>query len=34
MTLDALFPVLNIISPHKYSLNANLHELMVMTPTY
>lgn len=24
MTLDALFPVLNIISPHKYSLNANL----------
>ena len=30
MTLDALFPVLNIISPHKYSLNANVHELITL----
>ncbi|HDS5355821.1 hypothetical protein HCH39_04950 [Enterobacter kobei] len=30
MTLDALFPVLNIISPHKYSLDANVHELITL----
>ena len=30
MTLDVLFPVLNIISPHKYSPDANVHELITL----
>ncbi|WP_233468212.1 hypothetical protein, partial [Enterobacter asburiae] len=30
MTLDVLFPVMNIISPHKFSVQANVHELITL----
>jgi hypothetical protein len=30
MTLDVLFPVLNIISPHKFSAQTNVHELITL----
>ncbi|MEG5756418.1 MULTISPECIES: hypothetical protein [Enterobacter cloacae complex] len=30
MTLDVLFPVINIISPRKFSGDANMHELITL----
>ncbi|RAZ64548.1 hypothetical protein DP202_18005 [Enterobacter cloacae] len=33
MTLDVLFPVMNIISPHKFSAHANVHELIALLST-
>ena len=33
MTLDVLFLVMNIISPHKFSANANVHELITLLST-
>ncbi|CAM7788192.1 MULTISPECIES: hypothetical protein [Enterobacter] len=33
MTLDVLFPVMNIISPHKFSAHANVHELIALPST-
>ncbi|HHA2299641.1 TPA: hypothetical protein ACOEAQ_001211 [Enterobacter asburiae] len=30
MTLDVLFPVMNIISPHKFNVQANVHELITL----
>lgn len=33
MTLDVLFPVMNIISPHKFSAHANVHELIAILST-
>jgi hypothetical protein len=30
MTLDVLFHVMNIISPHKFSVQANVHELITL----
>lgn len=33
MTLDVLFHVMNIISPHKFSAQANVHELITLLST-